>query len=259
MKFAVTTGRNCRQVIEDKAKIWARQLGAPYLPRGKYKNLALLQKDLKLDAVVVATADGPQLVTKDDVFFYHPGMAVLRLQKLKRGEGDHLLGALAVQEGSRVLDATLGLASDAAIACYFVGRSGKVIGLEASRLLWFVVSQGLKTYEAEDNDLTLALRRIETVQTDAQKYLAACAEDSFDVVYFDPMFRHPVQDSAAMRALRPWAYGQPLNEATVNLALKAAPRVVIKERSEKILAEYGCQEILGGRYSKVKYGIIRRC
>ena len=40
----------------------------------------------------------------------------------------------------------------------------------------------------------------------------------------------------------------------IELALKAAPRVVIKERSEIFLRSLGCTEIQGGRYSRVKYG-----
>ena len=47
-------------------------------------------------------------------------------------------------------------------------------------------------------------------------------------------------------------------KSTVELALKVAPRVVIKERSEYLLAEYGCEEYVGGKYSLVKFGIIRR-
>ena len=78
------------------------------------------------------------------------------------------------------------------------------------------------------------------------------------MVYFDPMFRHPVQGSKAMEALRPLALEEPLDRTTVELALKVAPRVVIKERSEYLLREYGCQEYVGGKYSRIKFGIIRR-
>ena len=61
-----------------------------------------------------------------------------------------------------------------------------------------------------------------------------------------------------MDSLRPVAYEKPLSDTTVELALQLAPRVVIKERNEYILREYGCQEFVGGKYSKVKFGIIRR-
>lgn len=258
MNFAVTTGRGSQVELVGQAQRWARQLATEYIPRDKYGKLDVMIADKKLDAVLVATAAGPRLVTDEGIFFYHPSMAVLRLQRLKNGEKDNFASALQLREGARILDATLGLASDAAIASYLAGPAGKVVGLEASLLLWFVVSRGLQTYTAEDNDLTDALRRIEAVQMTAEEYLLHCGENSFDAVYFDPMFRFPVNGSSAIQALRPVAYTQPLTVHVVQLALKAAPMVVIKERSERILREYGCTEICGGRYSKVKYGIVRR-
>ena len=51
---------------------------------------------------------------------------------------------------------------------------------------------------------------------------------------------------------------KPLTEATVKAALRVAPCVVVKERGQKLLEALGCTEILGGRYSRVKYGIRRR-
>ena len=258
MRFAVTVGRKGSGDLLAAAKEWASHFDVPFLERASKGSLEELRQQYDLEAILVATADGPQIYNKEGTFFYHPGMAVLRLQRLKNNEHDHFAKALELEEGMRVLDGTLGLAGDAAIASYLVGTSGKVVGTEASLLLHFVVEKGLRTYEAEDPDLTEALRRITTVQATAEQYLETCGADSFDVMYFDPMFRYPVQGSSAMEPLRPVAYEQPLNKRTIELALKAAPKVVIKERSEKILREYGCTEILGGRYSRIKFGIIRR-
>lgn len=258
MRFAVTVGRKGSGDLLTAAKEWAEHFDVPLLERASKGSLEELRQQNNLDAILVATADGPQIYNNEGTFFYHPGMAVLRLQRLKNNEHDHFAKALELAKGMRVLDGTLGLAGDAAIASYLVGEQGKVVGVEASVLLHFVVEKGLRTYEAEDSDLTNALRRITTVQATAEEYLETCEANSFDVVYFDPMFRYPVQSSSAMEPLRPVAYEQPLNERTIELALKAAPKVVIKERSEKILREYGCTEILGGRYSRIKFGIIRR-
>ncbi len=63
--------------------------------------------------------------------------------------------------------------------------------------------------------------------------------DSFDAVYFDPMFRFGVKTSANMKPLRPLAYEKEVNAEIIELALKAAPRVVIKERSESFSARPG--------------------
>lgn len=258
MRFAVIVGRKGSGDLAASAQAWAQQLNVEYIERGSKGSLEELRQQYGLDAILVATAEGPQLYSQEGTFFYHPGMAVLRLQRLKNNEHDHFAAALELRKGMRVLDGTLGLAGDAAIASYLVGTEGKVIGVEASKPLHFVVQQGLQQYEAEDADLTAALRRITTVQATSEDFLTTCDPDSFDVVYFDPMFRYPVAGSSAMEPLRPVAYEKPLNQRTIELALVAAPKVVIKERSEKILREYGCTEILGGRYSRIKFGIIRR-
>lgn len=258
MEFAVTTVRNntCRFI--KTAQSWAEKLQVSYIPRRQYNTLEELLEKEKLTAVLVASADGPQIFTPQGVFFFHPSMSALRIKRLKNGENDNFAEALGIKPGMKILDATLGLGSDAAIASYLTGAGGEVVGIEASPLLAFTVQNGLQEYVAKDDELTDAMRRIHVHCDNAENYLASCAEDAFDVVYFDPMFRYPVNGSSAIAALRPVAYEKPLSAACIELALKAAPKVVIKERTENILREYGCSEISGGRYSKVKYGIIRR-
>lgn len=257
-RVGVTIARNAGAAAQVIGRQWAEQLGVPYFDRPQNSPVASLLKEQQLTALIVVEKDGPRIHGDGGTFAYHPGMAVLRLQQLKRGGKEHLPAALALHEGSRVLDCTLGLAADAAIAAYCVGEKGRVVGVEASTLVHFAVNYGLANYVADDADLTTALRRIEAVCSTAEDYLRQCAPDSFDVVYFDPMFRNPVQGSDGMRALRPFSYEQSLSRTAVKLALEVAPRVVIKERNEYILRGYGCHEFIGGRYSRVKYGIITR-
>ena len=152
----------------------------------------------------------------------------------------------------------MGLASDAIVASYAVGTQGKVVGVEASPLLAFAVAQGLKEYATGRDEVDVAMRRIQVVHARAEDYLKTVPPNSFDAVYFDPMFRFGVQTSANMKPLRPLAYEKPVDAEVIRLALLAAPRVVIKERSEDFLRSLGCTEITGGRYSRVKYGIIGR-
>ena len=258
-KYAVMLSRNARgSGAVQTAKDMASRLGVAYLDRPHNQVLEEFMAAQALAAVIVLEKDGPRIHSEYGTFAYHPGMAEIRVQQLLRGAPDHLVQALDLRSGARVLDCTLGLASDAAVAACVVGPTGRVVGLEASLLLHFAVQYGLAHYECKTPLLTAALRRVEAVHAVAGEYLAACAADSFDVVYFDPMFRHPVQGSKAMEALRPLALEEPLDRTTVELALKVAPRVVIKERSEYLLREYGCQEYVGGKYSRIKFGIIRR-
>ena len=260
-KYAVVLSRNARGVAAvEAAKAMAAELGVAYLDRPHNQVLEDFMVAQGLAAVIVLEKDGPRIHSQQGTFAYHPGMAEIRAQQLLRGAPDHLVRALDLRPGLRVLDCTLGLASDAAVAACVVGPSGAVVGLEASLLLYFAVKRGLASYECKTPLLTAALRRVQAVHAVAADYLAQCVKAgvSFDVVYFDPMFRHPVQGSKAMEALRPLSLEEPLAKSTVELALKVAPRVVIKERSEYLLAEYGCEEYVGGKYSRVKFGIIRR-
>lgn len=258
-KYAVMLSRNARgSAAIETAKAMAAQLGVAYVERPHNQVLEAFMAAQGLAAVIVLEKDGPRIHSEHGTFAYHPGMAEIRVQQLLRGAPDHLVRALDLHPGARVLDCTLGLASDAAVAACVAGPTGRVVGLEASLLLHFAVQHGLAHYECKTPLLTAALRRVEAVHAVAAEYLATCAPNSFDVVYFDPMFRHPVQGSKAMEALRPLSLEEPLASSTVELALKVAPRVVIKERSEYLLAEYGCQEYVGGKYSRIKFGIIRR-
>ena len=260
-KYAVVLSRNARgSAAIEAAKAMAARLGVAYLDRPHNQVLEDFMAAQGLAAVIVLEKDGPRIHSEHGTFSYHPGMAEIRVQQLLRGATDHLVKALDLHPGSRVLDCTLGLASDAAVAACVVGAAGKVVGLEASLLLHFAVEHGLTHYECKTPLLTAALRRVEAIHAVAAEYLAQCVAKglTFDVVYFDPMFRHPVQGSKAMEALRPLSLEEPLAKSTVELALKVAPRVVIKERSEYLLAEYGCIEYVGGKYSRIKFGIIRR-
>lgn len=260
-KYAVVLSRNARgSAAIEAAKAMAARLGVAYLDRPHNQVLEDFMATQGLAAVIVLEKDGPRIHSEHGTFSYHPGMAEIRVQQLLRGAPDHLVKALDLHPGSRVLDCTLGLASDAAVAACVVGAAGRVVGLEASLLLHFAVEHGLAHYECKTPLLTAALRRVEAIHAVAAEYLAQCVAKglTFDVVYFDPMFRHPVQGSKAMEALRPLSLEEPLAKSTVELALKVAPRVVIKERSEYLLAEYGCTEYVGGKYSRIKFGIIRR-
>lgn len=108
--------------------------------------------------------------------------------------------------------------------------------------------------------MTAAMRRIEVVNTDAFDYLRAKPDNAFDVVYFDPMFRHPLLQSENMNPLRYAADHDPVSEEMMAEARRVARRrVVLKETSKSTeFARLGFPEIAGGRYSPVHYGVWRK-
>ena len=259
IKFAVTSNKNDNRKMIIQAKSWEEELQVPYAPRYENGSLDAMLEDFQLDALLIASKKGPQIYTKEGMLFYHPGLGKVRWQRvMQRHENDNFLTALNVRPGQRVLDCTVGLAADALLASCAVGEAGKVVGLEASLPLWFLTSRGVQAYRGTIPELARDLHRVEIIHGEASAYLQSLPEDSFDAVYFDPMFRQPVRSSSEMTPLRPLAYGEPLRPETVELALKAAPRVVIKERGLDILKEYGCTEFVGTKYSAVRFGIRTR-
>ena len=258
MKFATIRGRNDKGNLRDLAKAWAQELGVEFLSRQAEGSLQDMLTTYDLDCLLVATQRGPQIYTTEGLLKFHPGMAVLRLENLRKGQKDNFATACELQPGDKFLDCTLGFASDSAIAAYLVGKEGTVVGLEGSQPLWFVVEAGLKIYQCENPLLTEALRRITAINSKAEEYLVALPPDSFDVVYFDPMFQRPIQASSNMVPLRPIAYHKTLDRAMLEAALRVAKKVVVKEHTEKVLRDLGFTEIVGGKYSHVKYGVLRR-
>lgn len=256
--YAVTTIRNPERELLDEARAWARELHLPLIPRPLHGSMEAFLAKMGLKAVLIASHLGPQVMTEEGLLRYHPNMGVPRIRTLKRGGSDHLVDACGLRRGMRFLDCTLGLASDSLVASFVTGPTGKVVGLEASPVLYKLVSQGLATYEIDDPDITAALRRIQPRLGKAEDLLATFPADSFDVVYFDPMFRRPIGNSSSMQPLRPATYHKPLDRSMVEMALRLAPTVVVKEREDDLLRSLGATQVLGGKYSKVRYGVIHR-
>ena len=84
-KIGVTTARNATgSAAAAQARAWAEQLGALYVERPHNMGVDELMAQHDLAALVVGEKDGPRIHSAAGSFAYHPGMAVLRLQQLKR-------------------------------------------------------------------------------------------------------------------------------------------------------------------------------
>lgn len=256
----VTTVRRGQRYTEANRSLAARTakaLGILNVPRGN-DSLEELRSTYDVDAVLVARQGLLTLVTAEGELFFHPGMAHLRIKNLLLGHGDHLVRALGLTEGGHVLDCTLGTGADAIVESFAVGESGCVTALESNALIAAVIADGLAHALGDNYEMHAAMRRIQVHHADALAFLRTAAEDSYDVVYFDPMFRRPLHESAGMNALRGLADPRALTEETIAEARRVARcRVVMKERRESAeFARLGFTEITGGRYSRIAYGVM---
>lgn len=259
----VTTGRRSKAGEKERALVLAREWELVYIERGA-RSLAevsaeAVERGVPGGTLLVVQGNGLTLHAGGVEFRYHPGMGLNRLRRVVLGESDWMLRAMDLGPGDHLLDATMGLASDLLVASYTVGKDGRAVGVESQALIAMVVKEGLATYLHHDPDVVAAMRRIEVIHAPYEEYLAAVPSRSFDVVYFDPMFRSPVEESDQMAPLRVLANPKPLDPAALDEAMRVARRrVVVKDRSDGPHATGGrFDEVVGGAKSRIAYCVKR--
>ncbi len=253
----VTTSRRSSQELWRQAEQWAQRLGARAVAR--QGSLAHLCEQYDADGVLTITDD--RLVYREPAsgleYFFHPGMAKVRIHNIEAGRGDPMIAAMQLRPGDELLDCTVGRASDAIVAAYVADPQGRILGLEKVPVIAQLTIHGLATYEDSSRKVTELLRRIEVVQADYNDYLPTCATASFDIVYFDPVFHEPVEKSEPMKPLRALADKATVTAEALQQALRVARRrVVIKQRyGTPLWDQLGITQVLSSSSSRIEYGI----
>ena len=255
----VTVGRRFQPQAVILAKKTAAELNLPYFERGRESYQSLREK-YGTDFILVAKNGTLTLDTPQGELFFHPGMAHNRIRNLCVGKSDYLVEALGLKQGMSVLDCTLGPAADALVAAVAVGETGRVVGLEINPLVATVIGYGLSHNIGENYTVHAAMRRIEVKNVAHEDFLRTMPDNSFDAVYFDPMFRHPFEDSVSLSPLRTVAEKNAVTDSAVAEAKRVAKhRVVIKESSlSQEFARLGFTDFVGGKYSRIKYGVWKK-
>ncbi len=241
-----------------KAKELAAELDARYVPR-RSESLAGMRRKRGENRLLIVSSEGLKYYEDDaPAFYYHPSMAFVRVKRLRRGESDPLIDQSGCEPGDRVLDCTAGLCADALVFSYAVGEQGSVTALESEPLLHAIVREGLAAYKTRLPDVDAALRRIRAERIHHLDKLAGLPDDSFDIVYFDPMFRRPLHDSSALEPLRSVANPEALSEEAVRHAVRVARKsVMLKEH--KMSGEFerlGFRRLQPNKTSTTTYGVI---
>lgn len=257
----VTTSLRTLAADVTKACRLAQELGAEYAPRQE-RPLAVMQAEYHTNLMIVFEQGQPVAYQGDSRFFFHRGMAELRILNLIRTGHDPMIKAMELSAGMSVLDCTLGLAADALVAAFVAGDAGSVLGVEASPIVAALTRWGLAELQAAGSDARvqtkLAAGRIRVRNGRHQDVLAELPDNSFDIVCFDPMFRRPKLGSCGIQPLRDFAAADPLDITSLREALRVARlRVVVKETQGSWEFErLGIRRVAGGRYSSVQYGIL---
>jgi len=217
----------------EHAKRAAQWFQVPIVQRGN-RNLRRLAAEER--AVVVVVADDPLKLYLEPDFdhplFFHPGMAHQRLAAISSGQSDRLVRAADVRSGDVVVDATLGPGTDSLVLAAAVGASGRVVAMESSPWLARLFRWGQRHEAARYPSIVALLERISVLEGEHTELLAELKQNSVDIVYFDPMFRHPIyHETANIEGARWLTDASAVVDAAWTLAQRATRRsVVLKER-----------------------------
>lgn len=254
IKWAMTASKS-RNVLDETMQAFCQTHHIPLLPR-QDRSISYLLAHYELDYLLVLEDGELAAYSQGNRLVFHPGMAAPRLKQWNQGVEETLMTALALAPGERALDCTMGLASDALVASAMVGETGRVVCLEKSPVIYIVTTYGLAHSTKGSLQLQAAMRRIETQLGDYREVLPNLADNSFEVVYLDPMFAQPVQSSTGIAGLRNVAdYYQPTAEDFAQARRVASKRVVVKHGRDQMPGA-AFDEVIGGRYSSISYGIL---
>jgi len=229
LRLAVTTSLHPSPGEQRDARQAAARHGFPFAPRGR-SALPEVVEAAGVDGLLVLSERQSILWAEGEERRWAPGMGYLRMKRvLSRLAGepqpptdrDPFLDAAGLEPGDEVLDATLGLGADALVAAAACGPRGKVVGLEGSPALAAWVDEGLRRMPEAP------ARRVEVRTGEHGAALAALPPRSFDVVVFDPMFRHPRAGPGGFDLVRRLADARPLEAAAVEAARRVARRWVL--------------------------------
>lgn len=216
-KIIVTTSFKVEPEKIAEAKRLAQDWGLPYLERKKYSIRSL-----------IGDGQGALVVYQDNLIYcdrsgvelsFHPDTAILRI----KADRDPLLELIGPTP-KKILDATMGLATDSLV---IAAGGHQVTALESEWLTHLVISRGLETFETSFLPLKLAIDSIQTVWSDHLSFLRQQEDQSFDVVYFDPMFSNKISESKNLEGITPLANPAPLSREVLEEAKRVAREKII--------------------------------
>ena len=239
----ITTSLRENEALIARAQELALELGADYQPRRKLSLAKCLERFgpfylLYKDRLSFVNADTSELT-------FHPDTAALRI----KAPHDALVSLLG-KSPKTILDTTMGLASDSLV---MAAAGNQVTALESQDVIFQVVSRGLATYQTDEK----AMRSIKAIKSDSLSFLKAQADNSFDIIYADPMFSEIIKESENLEAIKPLANGSRLTEEWLKEAKRVArEKIIIKAHfRDTVFEELGFERQVRPN-QKLHYGVM---
>jgi len=223
--MVVTVRKKASAGLVARGRSVARDLGVPFEER-RGLSLSRLRRECGAELLYVLKDGRDEVTDGDEQLFVHPGLFYL---KVLDGVDHPLVRAVSPAQGqavSRIVDATMGLASDALhMACVL---EAEVVGIEVSPVLGALLEEGLARL-ASGGKWAGGASRVELRKGGAVDHLSAMGDGAADVVYLDPMFEAPRGRTPAYGLFRSLAIKDALSPELVAQAVRvAARRVVLK-------------------------------
>ena len=136
----------------------------------------------------------------------------------------------------------------------------QITGLEGSLPIWLATSHGLAHNIHSEDSVTNALRRIKVNHDTFEHYLPNLPDNCIDIIYFDPMFEVPVEESPQFKPLRGHTVESHIEDKIMAQAMRVATYgVIIKERPfSSVFQNYPPHQWVGGKYSRIGYGVYMK-
>ncbi|WLR52972.1 class I SAM-dependent methyltransferase [Bacillus tianshenii] len=257
MELIVTTAGRRNSTNKVAALDAAAQLGGTFYNRID-ESVSTLKERYQADILVAEKGRFTYYpYDSDERIFFHPNASMFRMKRVLKEEGDPFISTAGIERGMTVLDCTLGLGADSTIASLAVGEEGAVTALEIHPVIAFLVRNGYKQYETHHSEIMAAMRRIHVLNEDYCTYLKQQADNTFDIVYFDPMFTDGELQSDGLKGLKHVAGYESLTADVVGEAMRVAKkRVVLKDhfRSQRF-KQFGFHQYIR-KTSAFHYGVI---
>jgi hypothetical protein len=256
--FVTTAGRTDEHMTA-QAKAIAVELETEFIPRKK-RSVSKIQEQLKDDCLVVGKERLELFpLGETEPFFFHPNSAMFRIKRLMNRERDPLIDAAQLHEGMSFLDCSLGLGSDSIVASFAVGEQGFVTGIEARQELSYLVKRGLRTWDAGNELINRAMRRIHVIEGYSLDILKGMGDNSIDCVYFDPMFDESILESDGIRSLTNFAVYEGLSDELMDHAARVArKRIILKDHFRSRRFEEYSFNVIVRKSAKFHFGVIEK-
>ncbi|KUK15460.1 MAG: Uncharacterized protein XD53_1114 [Petrotoga mobilis] len=250
-KLIFTTSHKPNKKQIEKALQLANKYGGVYIERNR------LRMNNENFYFVIDKKQSLNFQWKDGKLFFHPSVSKIRLNNYLKNGIDHLINAVSPQKNDIILDLTFGLGSDALLLSHYCE---KVVGLEASFPIYAVVVENITNYDYKENWMKEASKKIEVINYDFKIFLNQQKEESYDIVYCDPMFENPQYKSSSINPLREFARYDKITQDDLEKMVKIAKKkVVIKARSnDSVWNLYNFDKKIGSKKSGVFFGVIEK-